>query len=195
MNLKDKIAQRKAQLVASASFSDVALDQLARNELAEETVKTLLKVCNDLETLTKASGSGENWSITPKYEYGSVNGMIGKFIQQWVYLPDSLKQLSGLLIPVTAFTADSVADWGKLTRCTPLGELLSPVQPNLASVGLQCQLVQAYLGIPYIDPMLTQAEWDIKEAKAQVTAERKFLSIQQALTEINEADDSDTFVI
>jgi hypothetical protein len=65
MNIKDKIAQRKAQLIASASFSDVALDQLARNELAEDSVKLLNTICTNLESLTQASGSGEDWKINP----------------------------------------------------------------------------------------------------------------------------------
>jgi hypothetical protein len=121
--------------------------------------------------------------------------MIGKFIQQWVYLPDTLKQLSGLTIPVTAFTADSANAWGKLSRCTPLGELLPANNPDLDNVALQCQLVQVYLDLPYTDPVMTKADWDVREAKAQQTAERKYLSIQQALDEIDEAEDSDTFVI
>ena len=195
MNIKDKIAQRKSQLIASASFSDKAVDELARNELADDTVKILSTICANLESLTQASGSGEDWKILPKYEYGSVNSMIGKFIQQWVYLPDTLKQLSGLTIPVTAFTADSVNAWGKLSRCTPLGELLPANNPDLDNVALQCQLVQVYLELPYIDPVMTQADWDVREAKAKQNAERKYLSIQQALAEIDEAEDSDTFVI
>jgi hypothetical protein len=42
---------------------------------------------------------------------------------------------------------------------------------------------------------MTKADWEVREAKAQQTAERKYLSIQQALDEIDEAEDSDTFVI
>lgn len=179
--LQQLIASRKSAIVeASGNVSDSTIDELARNELAQDSIATITNICDNLDKMLKASGVPRDWSTPPKYEYGPVNGMIGKFITQWVYLPDALKQLSGLSVPVTAFTADSITDWGKLTRCTPLGAINESVRPDLASVATQVELVKVYLGLDYTEPVLDQAAWDIKEIRAANQATTKAAKLAEA---------------
>jgi hypothetical protein len=180
---KSKVASRKAALVQAAEYSDAAIDELAKNELAEDTIKTLNDLCDRMDSLLKSSGVARDWKTTPAYAYGAVNGQIARFISQFVYLPDSLKALLGVDIPTTAFTQDSVAAWGKLTRCTPLGVVLDEVKPDLDNVAVQVEVLQAYLGLTYVEPVLTQAEWDVKEARAKLVAEKKAAEIRTAMLE------------
>jgi hypothetical protein len=186
-DIKQLIANRKAALVQAAEFSEAAIEELAKNELADESVKAITEICNNLDKLAKASGAANDWKVNPKWEYGTVNGMIGKFISQWVFLPDTLKTMSGLAIPASAFTAQSLEAWGKLTRCTPLGQILESVEPDLDQIQTQCQLVQVYLSLDYIDPVMTLDQWQVKEAKAVVTSSRKAAEIAKAVEEAEQA--------
>ena len=182
MNIKEMIAQRKQQIVQSAgSVSDSTLNELARDELAVDSIKEITRICDKLDKMLKTSGVVREWSTPPKYEYGPVNGMIAKFITQWVYLPDALKQLSELNVPVTAFTADSVQDWGKLTTCTPLGVINSAIEPNLESVAIQIEKAKVYLNLDYVDPCLTQQEWKLKNTNASNRATKKQAEIESAI--------------
>jgi hypothetical protein len=180
---KSKVMARKAALVQAAEYSDAAIEELAKNELAEDNIKTLNDLCDRMDSLLKSSGVARDWKTGPAYAYGAVNGQIARFISQFVYLPDSLKALLGVDIPTTAFTQDSVAAWGKLTRCTPLGEVLDEIKPDLANVAVQVEVLQAYLGLTYVEPVLTQEEWDAKEARAKLVAEKKAAEIRTAMIE------------
>ncbi len=182
MNIKQLIAQRKQQIVESAgTVSDNTLDELARDELASDTITKITTICDKLDGMLKASGVSREWSTPPKYEYGPVNGMIAKFIIQWVYLPDTLKQLSGLVVPATAFTADSIADWGKLTTCTPLGVINAAIEPNPSSVAIQVEKAKFYLNLDYVDPVLTADQWAVKNVNASNRAAKKQAEIESAV--------------
>lgn len=183
-NTKALIAQRKLAIAeASGTVSPSTIDELAKDELANDTITSLTNTCNNLDSMLKASGIAREWSTPPKYEYGPVNGMIAKFITQWVYLPDTLKQLSGLTVPPTAFTAQSVDDWGKVTKCTPLGVITTAIEPNLASVAVQIEKVKFYLDLPYTEPCLTEEEWVTKNTLATNRAETKRATVESAMLE------------
>jgi hypothetical protein len=181
MDIKTKIAQRKQALLTAAEYSDTAIDQLAKNELAEDSIKILDNLCTKMDQLLKSSGVGRDWKVAPAYAYGNVNGQIARFIQQWVYLPDTLKSLLEVAIPTTAFTSQSIDSWGKLTRCTPAGTILEQVAPNLTDVSVQVEVLRAYLDLPFTEPVLTQAQWDEKEAIAKTRATKKAAEIETAL--------------
>lgn len=183
MNIQDLIAKRKSVISAAVNVTEETIDELAKAELAEEAIKEITSICDNLDKMLKASGVVREWSTPPKYEYGAVNGMIGKFITQWVYLPDALKQLSGLNVPATAFNQDSITYWGKLTRCTPLGTLTEKIEPNLQNVATQIEMVKVYLNLQYTEPCLTQTEWSQKEVIAANKAAVKQATIQEALLE------------
>jgi hypothetical protein len=180
--LAQKLQARKETLTAAAEFSDSALDQLAQNELGQDSIDKLTELTDQMHKLVKA-GNSNTWETPPKWEHGPVNGMIGKFLSQWVYLPDALKSHMGLTIPATAFTAEDLQAWGKLTRCTPLGELLPSEQPDLDAVKLQVELVKAYLGLPYVPEVMSQEQWDKKEQLAEIKAQTKEATIAKALLE------------
>ena len=183
MNINELIAKRKSVITAANTVAEETIDELAKAELAQDTIKTITDICDSLDKMLKASGVNRDWSTPPKYEYGSVNGHIGKFITQWVYLPDTLKKLSNLNVPVTAFTQDSVNDWGKLSRCTPLGTITEQILPNLQSVNTQIEMVKVYLNLHYTEPCLTQEEWNAKAEIANNKAITKQATIQEALLE------------
>lgn len=188
MNIKDLIAKRKAAIIAAAdNVSDETINELAEAELAEDTIKQIGEICTNLDKMLKASGVSRDWSTPPKYEYGSVNGMIGKFVTQWVYLPDALKQLSGLNVPVTAFTQESANNWGKLARCTPLGTITEQIMPNLGDVNVQIEMCKVYLNLAYTEPCLTETEWLAKAEAAKTRAEGKAANIAAALVEAEQA--------
>jgi hypothetical protein len=182
MNIKDRIAQRKETLLAAAEYSDAAIDQLAEIELADETVKLLTDLCDKMHKLAKASNK-DQWETNPKWEYGPVNGMIFKFLSQWVYLPDLLKTHLDLQIPVTAFDSNTLAAWGKLTRCTPLGQLLPSEKPDLKQVAVQVEVIKAYLNLPYTPAVMSQEQWEEKEKVAKIKADTKAAEIELALLE------------
>lgn len=183
MNINELIAKRKSVITAANTVTEEAIDELAKAELAQDTIKTITDICDSLDKMLKASGVNRDWSTPPKYEYGSVNGYIGKFITQWVYLPDALKKLSNLNVPVTAFTQDSVNDWGKLSRCTPLGTITEQIAPNLQSVSTQIEMVKVYLNLHYTEDCLTESEWETKAKVAANKALTKQATIQEALLE------------
>lgn len=187
---KDKVKARKEQLIAAAEFSDSAIEALATNELAEDSINLLTDLCDKMHKASKSSGSAQDWETPQKWEYGPVNGMIGKFLTQWVYLPDTLKHHMGLNIPATAFTSATLDDWGKLTRCTPLGQILPSVTPNITSVAMQVELVKAYLDLPFVPAVMTEQEWQEREAIAAIKAESKALDIEEALLKDEEAKDN-----
>ena len=193
MNIKDKIAQRKQVLAVAAEYSDAAIDQLAEIELADDTVKILTELTDKMYKLAKA-GNSQQWQTNPKWEFGPVNGMIYKFLSQWVYLPDVLKTHMNVHIPVTAFDSNSLQVWGKLTRCTPLGQVLTAEVPDLDQVAIQLELVKAYLTLPYIPKVMSMEEWDVKETTAKIKADTKAAEIALALLE-QEDDNIPTFQI
>ena len=183
-NIKDLIAQRKLSIAeASGTVSPSTIDELAKDELANDTITEITAICNTLDSMLKASGVSRDWSTPPKYEYGPVNGMVAKFITQWVYLPDTLKQLSGLSVPMTAFTDQSVQDWGKVTKCTPLGVITPAIEPNLTSVATQIEKVKFYLNLSYTEPCLTAEEWATKNTIATNRAETRRANIETAILE------------
>ena len=187
MNIQDKIAQRKAQLTAAAEYSDKAIDQLAQIELGQDSINVLSELCSQMDKMVKKQNA-DAYNTNPKWEYGPVNSMIGKFISQWVYLPDILKDHMGLDIPATAFSAADVEAWGKLTRCNPLGEVLHSIPPDLESVAIQVELVKAYLKLPFTAEVMTQEQWENKERVAKVKSLTKSQEIDLALKESNYDD-------
>ena len=176
-----KIAARKNQyLEATADFSEESLDQLVINQLGQDSINVLTNLCKLIDKQEKAAGITRDFDTAPKYEYGSVNGMIYKFLSKFVYLRSELKPALGLAIPDTAYTAEQLADWGKLTRVSPLGTVSAQIEPNLQSVQLQISTLKAYLDLPLVDTVLTEAQWTIKAERAAITAETKLERIRLA---------------
>lgn len=180
--LAAKLANRKNQyLEATAEWSDESLDQLALKELGQDSIDKLKAVFTKIDKTEKAAGIVREYDTSPKYEYGAVNGQIYKFISKWVYLRSELKPAVGVTIPDTAFTADDLESWGKLSRCSPLGTISEQFAPNLASVKLQIDLVKAYLDLPFTDEVMTDAEWSLKAERSKINAESKQARITLAL--------------
>ena len=176
-----KIAARKNQyLEATADFSEESLDQLVINQLGQDSINVLTNLCKLIDKQEKAAGITRDFDTAPKYEYGSVNGMIYKFLSNFVYLRSELKPALGLAIPDTAYTAEGLADWGKLTRVSPLGTVSAQIEPNLQSVQLQISTLKAYLDLPLVDTVLTEAQWTIKAERAAISAETKLERIRLA---------------
>lgn len=180
MNIQDKIAQRKTQLTVAAEFSESALDQLAIAELAEQTASIVNQKCDHIDTLLKSSGVQRDWKTHAKYEYGTSVGSIGRFIAQWIYLPDALKLLTGLSIPTTAFNSDMLDAWGRLSYCNALGVVTEATQPDLASVATQVEMVKYYLQLDYVEPVLTVEQWEHKQEIAKARSFKKQADISSA---------------
>jgi len=194
MSIKDRIDARKETLLAAAEYSDAAIDQLAEIELADETVKLLTALCDKMHKLAKASNK-DQWETNPKWEYGPVNGLIFKFLTQWVYLPDLLKTHLNLQIPMTAFDSNTLTAWGKLTRCTPLGQVLPSEEPDLAQVAVQVEIIKAYLNLPYTPEVMYKEQWLEKEKIAKIKADTKSAEIELALLEAEDPTDMPVFQI
>jgi hypothetical protein len=176
-----KIAARKNQyLEATADFSEESLDQLVINQLGQDSINVLTNLCKLIDKQEKAAGITRDFDTAPKYEYGSVNGMIYKFLSKFVYLRSELKPALGLAIPDTAYTAEQLADWGKLTKVSPLGNVSVQIAPNLQSVALQISTLKAYLDLPLVEPVLTEAQWTIKAERAAISADAKLERIKLA---------------
>lgn len=183
MNYQDKLAKRKEALKTAAEFSDNALDQLARAELGDETINKIQEVCDNMDKLMKTQGISRDWKTHPKYEYGLVNGMIAKFITQFIYLPDALKSTIDIKVPKSAFTSEMLDDWGTLPYCTALGQIVPGTEPNFQSVQTQIEMVRAYLNLDYIDTLITPEQWKEKATIAQTKAEKKQADVEAALLE------------
>jgi hypothetical protein len=176
-----KIAARKTQyLAATAEYSEESLDQLVINQLGQDSIGILQNLCKAIDKQEKLAGITRDFDTSPKYEYGSINGMVYKFLSKWVYLRSELRPALGLAIPDTAYTADMLADWGKLTRVSPLGTVSTQIEPNLSSVALQISTLKAYLDLPLIEPVLTEAQWQIKAERAVISADAKLERIKLA---------------
>ena len=185
--LAAKLANRKNQfLEATAEWSEESLDQLALKELGQDSIDKLKAIFTKIDKAEKAAGIVREYDTSPKYEYGAVNEQVYKFISKWVYLRSELKPAIGLSIPDTAFTADDLDNWGKLSRCSPLGAITEQIAPNLQSVKLQVDLVKAYLDLPYVDEIMTDAEWSLKAERSKINAETKQARIQLALLQAEE---------
>lgn len=197
MKLQDKIKARKEEkLKAAAEFSDSALDALAEHSLAQDSIDILTELCDKMHKMVKSANS-QAWEQNPKWEYGPVNGLIGKFLTQWIYLPDLLKEHMELNIPIAAFEASDLDAWGKLTRCTPLGDVLSASEPDLDSVSKQIEITKAYLDLPYTPSVITKEQWDKKEAIAKIRAATKANEIELAALEAesNKVEGIPTFTV
>lgn len=166
-------ARKQTYLEATAEWSDDSLDQLAIKELGQDSLNKIKELCTKIDKTEKAAGIIREYDTAPKYEYGTINGTIYKLISKWVYLRSELKVAIGVEIPETAFTADDLEAWGKMSRCSPLGTISEQIAPNLQSVKLQIDLAKAYLDLPYVDSVLTQAEWDIKAERSAISAQTK----------------------
>jgi hypothetical protein len=193
-----KIAARKNQyLAATAEYNDEALDQLVANQLGQDSINTLTDLCKSIDKQEKLAGIVRDFDTSPKYEYGSINGMVYKFLSKWVYLRSELRPALGLVIPDTAYTADMLADWGKLTKVSPLGTVSTQIEPNLSSVQLQISTLKAYLDLPLVDSVLTEAQWEIKAERAAISADAKLERIKLALEqeELNKLLGLPTFTV
>ena len=183
-NWKNAVQNKINNLKAQAEFSEKAVDALVQIGLAEDI---LLQVKTQADRLEKVLA--REFKTSSRWEYGSVVGEIGRFINLWVYTPEELKRTSGLEIPLNAFTSESTEAWGRLVRCTPLGEVLPSTEPDLESVAMQVELVKAYLGLPSgegVDAaytVLTEAEWSAKEVKSSTHAAAKAQRLQAELAE------------
>ena len=180
-SLASKLAARKVQfLEATADFSEESLDQLVINQLGQDSINIINDLCKAIDKQEKAAGISRDFDTAPKWEYGSVNGMIYKFLSKYVYLRSELKPALGLTIPETAYTAEGLAVWGKLTKVSPLGTVSTQIEPNLSSVTLQINTLKAYLDLPLVEAVLTEAQWTIKAERAATNAETKLERIRLA---------------
>jgi hypothetical protein len=176
-----KLNARKSQyLAATAEYSEESLDQLVVNQLGQDSINVLTNLCKLIDKQEKAAGISRDFDTSPKWEFGSVNGMIYKFLSKFVYLRSELKPALGLSIPDTAYTAEQLADWGKLTKVSPLGNVSVQIAPNLQSVALQISTLKAYLDLPLVEPVLTEAQWTIKAERAAISADAKLERIKLA---------------
>jgi hypothetical protein len=197
-NLLAKLNARKTQyLEATAEYSEESLDQLVVNQLGQDSINILADLCKAIDKQEKAAGITRDFDTAPKWEYGAVNGMIYKFLSKFVYLRSELKPALGLAIPDTAYTAEQLADWGKLTKVSPLGNVTVQLTPNLESVALQVSTLKAYLDLPLIEPVLTEAQWTIKAERAAITAETKLerIKLAQEQLEADKANGLPTFTV
>jgi hypothetical protein len=193
-----KIAARKNQyLEATADFSEESLDQLVINQLGQDSINILANLCKLIDKQEKAAGISRDFDTSPKWEFGSVNGMVYKFLSKFVYLRSELKPALGLSIPDTAYTAEQLADWGKLTKVSPLGNVSVQIAPNLQSVALQISTLKAYLDLPLVEPVLSEAQWQIKAERAAITAETKLerIKLAQDQLEADKANGLPTFTV
>jgi hypothetical protein len=197
-NLLAKLAARKNQyLEATADYSEESLDQLVVNQLGQDSINILADLCKLIDKQEKLAGITREYDTSPKYEYGTVNGMVYKFLSKFVYLRSELKPALGLTIPDTAYTAEQLADWGKLTKVSPLGNVTVQIVPNLESVALQVSTLKAYLDLPLVEPILTEAQWTIKAERAAITAETKIerIRLAQDQLEADKANGLPTFTV
>jgi hypothetical protein len=183
-----KLNARKSQyLEATADYSEESLDQLVTNQLGQDSINIINDLCKLIDKQEKLAGITRDFDTSPKWEYGPVNGMVYKFLSKFVYLRSELKPALGLAIPDTAYTAEALADWGKLTKVSPLGTISTQIAPNLQSVQLQISTLKAYLDLPLVEPILTEAQWTIKAERAVISADIKLERIKLAKEQL-EAD-------
>lgn len=195
MNLKNIIAQRKtarqSEAVTKLESNDKLVDSLVADALVSDWTKEVADQTEQLEALRKVSGIPSEYKTYPRWDFGPV-GIAYSFLSTWVYLPDALKEISGLDIPVSAFTTQDLEAWGRLPSCSPMGELRNfdlstkepTMEPDLDRVKLVVDKLQAYLGLPCDCLAYPSSEDWTKLARLQaVKAEKKANDINQALSE------------
>lgn len=195
MKLKDIIAQRKtnreSESMAKLETNEKLIDHMVNDALVSDWTKEVADQTEQLEALRKVSGIPSEYKTYPRWDFGPV-GVAYSFLSTWVYLPDALKEISGLDIPVSAFTTQDLEAWGRLPSCSPMGDLRNfdldtkepTMVPDLDRVKLAVDKLQAYLGLPCDCLSYPSLDDWLKLAKLQaVKAEKKSGDIQQALNE------------
>ena len=187
--LQKRINARKSELNQVAeqeAISDSTLDMLANVELESDFINKVEGYCSTLELLRKTSGVANDWKVQPKYHFGSL-GLLAKFLTLWVYLPDALKEVSGLSIPLNAFKAEDLDAWGSPTYCTKAGQVVPLVRPDFEAVKVQAEMLRIYLNLGVMPKMLTDQQFDKIERRAYDRAYKAEAEIALANEKVSQA--------
>jgi hypothetical protein len=185
-----KQAASEAALVKILTSESVIQKQAAA-ELALEYITNMANLTAELVSLKKsvAAQDGGDMAPFPSYSLGMAGHML-PVLSTWVYLPDVIKQISGLGIPSTAFTTEDLLKWGNHTYFSVKhNKVMQPNRPNFEALTQQVTLLSAYLGLGYIPEVASPAVWEAKEVQAIVKADLR--ASQYALLDQQVEDELD----
>lgn len=177
--LQDRINTAKNSFI-SDEVGESTVEMLAQIEMNQDFIAKVEGYSQQLELLKQTSGSGNDWKVHPAYHFDSL-GQLKRLLSLWIYLPDTLKTLSGLPIPHTAFNSDSLEAWGSLPYCDALGVEHEGTEPNFEDVVSQAEVLKVYLTLNWLPKVLTQEAWDKKKVIAKAKSLRKGADIRSAM--------------